>query len=722
MTEDKERYIIYIDNGGTFTDSVIVKSDGTFLAGKSPTTPDDLRDCFFGAIKDAAARDDLSLEEVISKSDVIGYGTTVGTNIIVSGVGGPKLGLITTKGQEDRTMIMRCRAAGLSRPEGMHIVSADKPKPLIPRYLIRGVVERVDCFADIIAPLDEDDVRTNVKELIDQGVEGIAVGFMWSFLNSRHELRVKEIIHEMAPDLPVSLSSEVSPTVREYPRIMSTIIDLYIGKALKELIDRIEDRLKNNGYNRPFLIMQAAGGLTVSKVVKPATTLHSGPVGGLIGVEFLKGLYGIKNAMGSDVGGTSFDVTISSERGEEFLRDPTVGRFEIANPMREIITIGAGGGTIARFDPVTKTLRVGPDSAGSVPGPVCYNMGGTEPTITDADVVMNRIDPNYFWEGKRKLDRDKAFQAIKEKIADPLNMDVMEAAEGICKIVDGTMQATLTTTMATKGVNPKDYVLFAFGGAGGGHCAGYSSGLGFSKVIIPSCASVFSAFGASTADIRHRYEASPFVKLLNLPYDDITLRIRVDQLSSLDQLPSGEIDKFNNLFAELDGMAEHDITAENLDKGTVVKTYEMLARYSGQLWEIRVPIPGGRVGSIDDLIEIIKAFEDCYIREYGEVAMVPRGGLEIFTIALTISSLTVKPDIRKKAYVGEDAGDAVKGVRDVYFNGRLVESKIYDMTRLRVGNFLEGPAIIEGQDTTIVLPEDRVIKVDAYENLVMEDI
>lgn len=376
-----ERYIIYIDTGGTFSDAVVVKPDGTFVSGKAPTTPDKLQLCFFNSIEAAAKKMGKTLKEVLPNTDIVGYGTTIGTNIIVSGVGGPKLGFITTKGSEDRTIIGRLRAAGLTPVEAMHMVAADKPKPLIPRKLIKGVTERIDSMGEVIIPLKEEDIRQAVKELLEEKVEGIAVGLLWSFLNNTHEQRIKEIIHELAPGMPASISSDIVPVIREYPRFISTIIDLYIGKALRELLSEIKVGLEEQGYHHPFLVMQAAGGLSRSEIVKPATTLHSGPVGGLVGVEFLKKVYGYKNAIGTDVGGTSFDVPISLEKGEEYLREPLVGRFEIANPMREIITIGAGGGTKAFIDEVTKVLMVGPESAGAVPGPVCYDLVGTEPPM-----------------------------------------------------------------------------------------------------------------------------------------------------------------------------------------------------------------------------------------------------------------------------------------------------------------------------------------------------
>ena len=469
-----QQYRIYTDTGGTFTDCVIVTHEGRVMVGKSQTTPPDLKECFFGSIEATLAVEGMEgSEKFFANTRVVGYGTTQGTNLVITGTGAPNLGFITTRGHEDRTLIGRFRAAGLSPEDGMHLVMADKPEPLIPRKRIKGVAERVDSFGEVLVSLQEDEVRNVVKDLVEKnGVEGIAVGFLWSFINPKHELRVREIIRELYPDLPVALSHEVNPIIREEPRFRTTHIDLYIGKALRALLGAIEETLHQRGYQYPLLVLQAAGGVSRAAIVKPANTLHSGPVGGLMGVEFLKGLYNIDNAIGSDVGGTSFDITLLSEKGLEYLREPIVGRFQISNPMLEIKTIGAGGGTIAWVDPITNTLRLGPKSAGANPGPVSYGKGGTEPTVTDADLVLNRIDPDYFLGGRIKLDRDKAVQAIEEKIAKPLNMDVYQAAEAIVSIVDATMGIALRGTLAEKGCAPNRFTLFAFGGAGPAHCAG----------------------------------------------------------------------------------------------------------------------------------------------------------------------------------------------------------------------------------------------------------
>lgn len=713
--------LIYIDNGGTFTECLVVTSDGTFALGKDDTIPEHLELSFFNSIKDASRKMGKTLEEVVGNAEAIGYGTTLGTNMIVSETPGPRLGFITTKGLENRIFQWRQRAAGIAKTEQMHMITSGHPRAIIPRGRVKGIIERIDFEGEVVTPIQEESVRQAVKELLEQDVEGIAVGLLFSFLNNSHELTVKKIIKEMAPGMQVALSSEIAPVAREYPRFMSAIIDLHLGKPLHKLLARIENDLSQAGYKHPLLMMQAVGGVSQAKVVHPGTTLHSGPVGGLIGIEYMKKYYGYDNAMGSSVGGTSFDLTVSSERGEEFSRIPVVGRYEIATPMREIMTIGAGGGSIAWIEKNTNSLRVGPHSAGGRPGPVAYDIGGTEPTVTDADVVMNRLNPDYFLGGRRKLNREKSLQVIKEKIADPLHLDVYNAAEGIVNIIDGSMAAVMKRIMVTKGVDAKKYILFAFGSAGPTHCSGYSRGLGFPKIVVPHFAAAFCAFGAATSDIKHRYEMSPFVSLPHLPFDNITKKFELDKIDLSFAVPA-VIDRFNKMFEQLEERAYKDLAEEGISRERVVLVHELLSRYGGQLWEIRCISPVARIKSNEDLRAIVKAFEDRYVKEYTREAMVPMGGVEIISIALVASASLTKPQIIRYKYEGKDPSGAKKGNRPVYFKGKWEDTNIYEWSRLKVGNIVPGPAIVETVDTTVVIPSNLVATCDEYRSLVLEEV
>jgi N-methylhydantoinase A/oxoprolinase/acetone carboxylase beta subunit len=657
-------------------------------------------------------------EEVLPLTAEIGYGTTAGTNILVTRSGGPKIGFITTKGAEDRTNIVRFRAAGLSRAESMHVSTADKPPPLVPRELIRGVVERIGSRGEVVIPLREESVRQVVTELLAQGVEGIAVGLLWSPLNPAHETRVSEIIKEMAPGLAVTVSSEIASTIREYPRFISAIVDLYIGKPMSELFNRIEDGLGKRGYRYPLLVLQAAGGVSRAEVVKPGNTLHSGPVGGLMGVEYLARLYGFNSAVGSDAGGTSFDVCAAMPE-PAYLRQPLGGRYEVANPMREIVTIGAGGGTIAGLDAITERLVVGPESAGAEPGPVCYGRGGTRPAVTDADVVMNRIDPDYFLGGKMRLDREKAVAAIKERIADPLGINPYQAAEAICRIIDGKMLIALKSFVTSRGIDPVKYPLICYGGSGPTHCAAYARGAGFSKIIIPPFAAVFSAWGASTADVRHMYEGAPYITITGLPYDISTSRFKTEELTSLGQIPSWAVERFNSMNENLEQLAINDMKAEGVNEKNVLVSHECEARYGGQLWEIRMPLSVSRIRTVEDLRTILLEFEKAFLAVYGPLSLLPRGGIQILKLAVVTIAPATKAVLPRYEVEGVDASAALKGRREVYFDGDFVPANIYDLRRLQPGNVVEGEAVIEAVDTTVVAPRQAKVTMDEYRNLIM---
>ncbi len=712
--------VIYMDTGGTFSDAVIIKGDGSFVSGKALTTPSDLETCFFNCIEAAARGLGQTLKETLSRAKLVGYGTTAGTNALIT-LQGPKLGLIITKGFEDVTIMMRGvgRWAGIHPLTSMHVPETDKPEPIVPRSRIKGVTERVDTVGNVIVPLYRNEVRQAVKELMAEEVEGIAVCLLCSYVNNVHEKIVYDIIKEMAPDMTVAASYIVSPLIREYARANSTIADLFVGKAVRVLLSKVKQRLHENGYDKPLLIMQAAGGLSRSEVVRPITTLHSGPVGGLVGVEFFTKLYGENNMAGSDMGGTSFDLSIVPEGGPKFLREPVVSRYHLQNPMKEIITIGAGGGTIAYLDEFTGRLRVGPKSAGSVPGPVCYDRGGTVPTVTDADVVMGRIDANYFLGGTMKLNKEKATQAIREKIAYPLGMSVADAAQAICTIIDNAMKDIVHTTFTMRGLDTQEFSLISFGGAGPVHAAGYSKALGFKRVIIPPYASTFSAFGASTADVMHRYESSPFTVLPGLPFDATSRRFEV---TTMESLPHDDIERFNRMSKQLEDMAYADMKAEGFASEEVSVVYPVRMRYGGQLDEVEFHAPLNNMSSPEDINRILRAFEDEYIRLYSLGATYPEGGVEIMGIAIQVSGKVTAPQIVKRPYVGKDSSVALKGKRDIYFDDKFMPTNIYEMKELQVGNLVPGPAIIEATDTTLVVPPDRKVTVDEYLNMVMEEM
>lgn len=715
---EQTRYVVYVDTGGTFADAAIVGEDGSFISGKAPTTPDDLAECFFDCISDGAQKLDVSLKDLLPNTAVLGFGTTAGTNALITGVGGPKLGLITTKGFEDTINIMRMegKVAGYPVQKSLHIAGTRKPSPLIPRTNVVGVTERVTSRGRIAIPLDENEVREAVSYLVERGVDGIAVAFLWSFLNDAHERRVAEIITEMDGDIPVAWSADIAPVMREYPRMNSTIINLFIGPPVHKLLVKIGNELREKGYRKKLLVMQASGGLSSSDVIRPIKTLHSGPVGGLMGVEFLRSLYDVDNAVGTDMGGTSFDISVARRDLSEYDKTPIVSRYHLANPMLGIEALGAGGGTIARVDELTGQLRIGPDSAGAVPGPVCYGRGGTDPTVTDANVVLNRINAHYFLDGKMKLDRDAAYRAIQERIAEPLSFGVETAALGIVDGIEGIMRSGITSFLNRKGLNPSSVLLVSFGGAGPTHCAGYTYKLGLQSVVIPPQASTFSAFGASTAAIQHRYESSAFLVLSDIPYDVTTQRF---QPASLEAFDTSWIERYNRAFETLEEQAYSEMEAEGFRREDVRLEYRLDARYGGQLRETTFQTRVPNIATVEDVRAVLAEFENEYARLYTRNTLYPRGGIEIITMIVEASAETGYA-IAPRAVETKDPTPAEPiGERSIYFAQGWMDTHIYRMSDLKPGNELVGPGVVEGNDTTLVIPPTHWASIDEFGNVVL---
>jgi N-methylhydantoinase A/oxoprolinase/acetone carboxylase beta subunit len=716
VAADEATFVIYVDTGGTFSDAAIVAADGVFTSGKAPTTPDDLEQCFFRCIEDGAEKLGLSLEQLFDRTTLIGFGTTAGTNALITGANRPRLGLITTAGFEDTLNIMRMegKVAGYPVQKSLHLAGTRKPEELVPRTLVFGVEERIDSRGRVVLALNDQQVRDAGRALIDAGVDGIAVGLLWSFLNDEHERRIVEILRQLDPSMPVAASAEVAPVMREYPRFASTVVDLLIGPPVRKLLSTVHERLAASGYQRRLLVMQASGGLARADIVRPIKTLHSGPVGGLTGVEFLRDLYDVEAAVGTDMGGTSFDISLARKGRMEYERTPVVARYHLANPMLGIEAIGAGGGTIARVDPLTGRLRLGPESAGSVPGPVCYGRGGTQPTVTDANVVLNRIDSGFFLDGKMQLDRDSAASAIEELIAHPLGIPLEDAALGIVDGIEGIMRSGIQAFLNRKGLDPQKVMLVSFGGAGPTHAAGYTDGMNFDRVVIPPQAATFSAFGASTADIQHRYESSAFVVLANLPYEVTTQRFTV---SSAESIPTSAVERYNASFEALERQAYEDMAAEGFERDAVRLNYILDVRYGGQLRETSFKTSAQRLTGPGDLAKILSQFEDEYIRLYTQNTLSPRGGIEIIT--MTVEALAGTGHVPNLTAVAGRTDTRRPTSRQVYTKDGWGDAIVHDFGSISPETRIEGLAIIEGNDTTVVVPAGHEVAIDRYGNLLL---
>jgi len=695
-------YLVGVDIGGTFTDCVVLDGEGRITATKSPSTPGDFAEGMLGALGVAAERLGLSFEEFCSGIAVLTHGTTVGTNALIQRKGA-KIGLITTKGHEDVIHIMRGSRGVTSRDlrQVVHFPESQKPAPIVPKRLIEGVSERVDCFGKVVVPLNEEQVEAAVRRLLEQGVEAIAVCFLWSFRHPAHELRVKEIVRRVAPELFVACSVEIAPKWGEYERTTATALNAYIGPVMARYLGNLARRLKRAGYRQPLQIAQCGGGsISVDKAMSsPLLTLDSGPVSGVTGSVYLGALMGIENIITTDMGGTSFDVGIVHGGQPQYSFVSNVAQYEYFLPKVDIQAIGSGGGSLARVEPVTRTLQVGPDSAGADPGPACYGRGGEMPTVTDADVVLGYINPENFLGGRIRLDRAKSVAAV-QKVADGLGLSLHETASGIARVAEFKMADIIRKMTVEKGFDPREFTLFAFGGAGPAHAGVFGAELGVKSVIIPQkeIASTWCAFGAASADMLH-----------------------VHELTDIQSSPFSAA-RVNRALEQLERRAHEQMHKDGVARARRRLAFSLDMRHRGQINEVEVQLPERRLkGGFGD--RLAARFYQRYEQLYGRGSSYRGARLEIVTLRLRASAATPRPKLpRAKSLSARVARAASRGRRDIYWPDfkRVRATPIYDGARLRPGNRIEGPAVIETTDTTIVVYPKRRLRVDAFGNFEMQ--
>lgn len=695
-------YLCGLDIGGTFTDCVLIDESGTLTIAKAPSTPGNFADGVMEAVTRAAAKVGLALPDLLDAISVLAHGTTVGTNAVIQRRGA-KVGLITTKGHNDVIHIMR-GSRGLSGQDIkliVHIPESSKPDPIVPKRMIRGVSERVDCFGKVVVELNEDEARQAITELRDAGCEALAICLLWSFLDPTHEQRIKAIAAEVAPDLYVTCSSELAPKWGEYERTTAVALNGYIGPTTVGYVTRLDRQLTEMGYKPPLQITQCAGGtISVNKAREaPLLTLDSGPVSGVTGSLYLGGLMGYPNVITTDLGGTSFDVGVIHEGRPVVSYRSIVHQYEYFLPKVDVQTLGTGGGSKVWIDKTTRSLRVGPDSAGADPGPVCYGRGGTVPTTTDADLVLGYLDPDNFAGGSMQLDRDAAAAAL-QVLADELDMSLLELASGVAQIAEFQMADLIRKVTVQKGLDPREFVVFAFGGAGPVHMGVAARELGVQKVIVPQgdTAAVWCAFGAASADILHVNEQ---VNIMSSPFD---------------------LGKVNALLDELTERGRTELVADGVDAKLHTFSLSLDMRHRGQINEVEVDLDEGKLreGDIEGLRE---RFVERYERLYGRGAALPGARLEIVTFRCRSSAISRKPQLTEATELtGEIDPTAQSGTRDIYWAETKTQSAtpIYDGYKLRPGNAIAGPCVVETTTTSMVIHPGQSVAVDALGNFVID--
>ena len=697
--EYEREYYCAVDTGGTFTDCGVRDQEGNVILAKSPSTPWDFSEGFFAALSMAAERLGLTLAELMARTRLLLHGTTVGTNAIVERKGA-RVGVITTRGHRDALLIMRSvgRSAGLPIEKLLHVSRHRKPEPIVPRHLIREVSERVDWRGEVIVPLNREEARRAIEELLEQRVEAIAIAFLWGFVNPVHELEVRRMVREMAPDLFVTCAHELIAKPGEYERTAATVINCFIGPKTSHYVRRVEERARDLGYQGPLLIMQASGGVAPAEEIvrAPLFTIGSGPAGGLMGSRFLAEQLGHSHVIATDMGGTSFDVGLIVDGRPLSASETTLHQYTFFMPRLDIVSIGAGGGSIIWFDELSGTMRVGPESAGADPGPACYGRGNRRPTVTDADLLLGYYNPDFFLGGRLALDREAAARAMRT-VAEPLGLDVVEAADGATRIVETHMADLIRQMTIQRGYDPRDFVIYAYGGAAGAHAVAYARELGCRTLVIPggALAATWAAFGILSTDVQHVYEKA---ELLIAPF---------------------EAGRVMEIFLDLEERARRQLHDEGIPEDHMFLQRFVEMKFRLQIHRVEVPVPGGILTDVE-MRELEEAFVRKYEALYGRGSAFTAAGMEIGLLRV-VALGRIGPRGMKEVGLERAQKAAPQGWREVYWRefGRRQRTPIFAGEDVPSQMAIEGPAIVELPVTTIVVRPGSALQADAYGNFIL---
>lgn len=691
----QETYRIGVDIGGTFTDIVLLSGDGQEMAiSKVLTTPQEPALAVMNGVKDLLTRQGLAPQQV---SQLV-HGTTLITNAIIERKGA-KTGLITTAGFRDALEI------GRERRYDIYDISLENPEPLVPRRLRREVTERLDHTGHVLTPLDPAEVHSVIQALVNEGIEALAVCLLHSFRNPAHEQLIKQLAAQHFPQLACSLSCEVMPEIREYERTSTTVANVYVQPLARRYLDQLNSDIRALGVPRDISIMLSNGGITSCQVASeyPIRLIESGPAAGALAASFYSQRKHLDRVISFDMGGTTAKICLI-DQGQPMLTTDfeaaRVYRFKKGSglplkvPVIEMIEIGAGGGSIARVDELG-LLKVGPDSAGSEPGPVCYGRGGTEPTVTDADLVLGYLSPDYFLGGQMVLDRDAARQAIASKIARPLNVDLLRAAWGIHQVVNENMANAARMHLVEKGRDPRGADLIAFGGAGPVHAYRVAERLKFRTLVCPLAAGVTSAFGMLTAPLAFDFVQSYVTTLAALDF------VALEQM-----------------YADMETRGRRLLTAAGVE-GDIALSHSADMRYVQQGFEIRVPLPTGRL-TPDAIPALRQAFSEAYERLYKRL----NPGVEIEVVNWRLIASGPRPQItlQQPAKRGLSLSTAKKGERQVYFpeQADFAPCAVYDRYLLPVAQGFAGPAVVEERECTVVIGPNATACLDEEQNLLIQ--
>ena len=692
-------YVIGVDIGGTCTDCVVLDQSGQMTVGKAFSTPPEFSGGVLDAVRITAAEAGISLGTLLKNTRLFLHATTIADNAVIQG-NLAKAGMLVTRGFESTLQLMRggySEWSGRTEEEIKNIVYARKPPTLVPLSMIKGIKERVDSQGEVFAPMDEKEVKEAVSALVADGAEAIGVAFLWSFINTSHELMAQSIIEEMQPGMFCTTSHQIAPVLGEFERMQTVALNIKLGPAVSSYLTTLEEDLSELGYSGPVLIMQAYGGLLsgAEAATRPVSMIESGPVSGLVGCRALGEKMGFQDIIGADMGGTTFKAGIIGGGMIDYAREPMVLQYHYASPKMNMESIGLAGGSIVSLDPNSRTPKIGPKSAGSYPGPICYGNGGTEPTISDVDLLLGYLDDRYFLSGRRQLQRKEAETALAQKIAEPLGLNVMEAAGEIYRLANSMIYDMLHKLTVERGVDPRKYVLFSYGGTLGMHVTSFAPELGVKAIIIPYSASVHGAAGLVTSNvtyeeqITHPLQVPADLNVVNGIFRDLHAKV-VDKLKT-------------------DGFGDEDIR--------IMRSIDM--RYRRQIHVVTTPLETEDDLEERDIEPLLDAFDRFYEERFGAGSAYRVAGVEMVNFRLRGVGVLHKTELRGEKPGGSDPAEALVETNEVYFGRprQVLSAPCYDFGKLSPGNVVTGPAVIWSPITTVVVNPEQEATMDEFKSL-----
>jgi N-methylhydantoinase A len=698
---DSNALVVGLDIGGTCTDCVVVDGAGRVTLGKAFSTPPDFSAGIFDAVGVAAAELGRTTGELLADASLFLHSTTVAENAVVDGTLA-QAGIVTNRGFEDNLLATRGgygRWSGLTEEEKRNPIEQDKLPPIVDRGLIEGIRERTDAWGRRHVEADPAEIEAAVARLLEAGVEAIGVCLLWSFANPAAELAVADAVRRLRPDVFLTLSHDVAPVVGEYERTSTVALNARLGPVIGHYLESLARGLAEQGFAGTLLVAQAYGGVLPLEEAarRPVGMIESGPAAGLVGSKRLGELIGAPDVIAADMGGTTFKVGVIRQGLIEYQRESMVLRYHYALPKLDVVSLGLAGGSIVALDRRTATPRIGPRSAGSYPGPVCYGHGGQEPTITDVDAILGYLNPEFFLGGRERLDVDAAYEAVEQHVARPLRMDVVEAAAAMYRLANSRFTDLLHRTTVQRGLDPRRFALFSFGGTAGMHVCAYGAALGVARIVVPHSASVHGAFGLVGSDVTHEDQTT---HLLREPFDAVAAR---------------------QVFSSLEERVTAQLAATGFEAAGTRLERSVDMRYRRQVHVVTAPLGIGPVNE-ELLDEATARFEALYRERYGPEAAYREAGIELVTFRVRGSGVVRKPELAELPLENPDATGARLGTVRAWVDetGRREDVPGFSFELLRPGNRLVGPALVWTPITTVVVAPGYEAQMDSYRNLVLE--